>query len=214
MTTNLRTALIFGGFISLIGAAFYPIYFRPLMRLEEYQKEQAINRAGIVQEDVQPPAYADLQGEEKKKKQGCLYQKEQVYLKQMWNQFGQIETVDATVSRQRSFKMEEESPVYIRFSLRRNPRSGIGLYQDHQRIFLCGKQDRKTPAGCRVCRKPTQFSYRLRNQISGEKQHITRLSDCEAAFLMKAGEHLLRLWLCRTHPRRCLATWPAVDTCA
>ena len=36
-------------------AAFYPIYFRPLMRLEEYQKEQAVNRAGIVQEDVQPP---------------------------------------------------------------------------------------------------------------------------------------------------------------
>lgn len=55
MSGNLRTALIFGGFISLIGAAFYPIYFRPLMRLEEYQKEQAINRAGIVQEDVQPP---------------------------------------------------------------------------------------------------------------------------------------------------------------
>ncbi|XP_024599157.1 small integral membrane protein 20-like [Neophocaena asiaeorientalis asiaeorientalis] len=55
MTPNLRTTLIFGGFISLIGAAFYPIYFRPLMRLEEYQKEQAINRAGIVQEDVQPP---------------------------------------------------------------------------------------------------------------------------------------------------------------
>ncbi|XP_060002176.1 small integral membrane protein 20-like [Lagenorhynchus albirostris] len=55
MTPNLRTALIFGCFISLIGAAFYPIYFRPLMRLEEYQKEQAIHRAGIVQEDVQPP---------------------------------------------------------------------------------------------------------------------------------------------------------------
>ncbi|XP_036709669.1 small integral membrane protein 20 isoform X2 [Balaenoptera musculus] len=36
MTPNLRTALIFGGFISLIGAAFYPIYFRPLMRLEDY----------------------------------------------------------------------------------------------------------------------------------------------------------------------------------
>ncbi|CAO2639919.1 Small integral membrane protein 20 [Lemmus lemmus] len=52
---NLRTALIFGGFISMVGAAFYPIYFRPLMRLEEYQKEQAVNRAGIVQEDVQPP---------------------------------------------------------------------------------------------------------------------------------------------------------------
>ncbi|XP_005392088.2 PREDICTED: small integral membrane protein 20 [Chinchilla lanigera] len=55
MSRNLRTALIFGGFFSLVGAAFYPIYFRPLMRLEEYQKEQAINRAGIVQEDVQPP---------------------------------------------------------------------------------------------------------------------------------------------------------------
>uniref|UniRef100_A0A8I5ZUJ5 Small integral membrane protein 20 n=1 Tax=Rattus norvegicus TaxID=10116 RepID=A0A8I5ZUJ5_RAT len=52
---NLRTALIFGGFISMVGAAFYPIYFRPLLRLEEYQKEQAVNRAGIVQEDVQPP---------------------------------------------------------------------------------------------------------------------------------------------------------------
>ncbi|XP_036900675.1 small integral membrane protein 20 isoform X1 [Sturnira hondurensis] len=55
MSRNLRTTLIFGGFISLVGAAFYPIYFRPLMRLEDYQKEQAINRAGIVQEDVQPP---------------------------------------------------------------------------------------------------------------------------------------------------------------
>uniref|UniRef100_A0A3Q1M3Y5 Small integral membrane protein 20 n=2 Tax=Bos TaxID=9903 RepID=A0A3Q1M3Y5_BOVIN len=54
MSRNLRTALIFGGFISLIGATFYPIYFRPLMRLEE-EKEQAINRAGVVQEDVQPP---------------------------------------------------------------------------------------------------------------------------------------------------------------
>ncbi|KAB0368400.1 hypothetical protein FD755_020166 [Muntiacus reevesi] len=43
MSRNLRTALIFGGFISLIGAAFYPIYFRPLMRLEEYsEKYQAL----------------------------------------------------------------------------------------------------------------------------------------------------------------------------
>ena len=38
MSRNLRTALIFGGFISLFGAAFYPIYFRPLMRLEEYSE--------------------------------------------------------------------------------------------------------------------------------------------------------------------------------
>ncbi|CAD7675820.1 unnamed protein product [Nyctereutes procyonoides] len=55
MSPNLRTALIFGGFISLVGAAFYPIYFRPLLLPEEYQKEQAVNRAGIIQEDVQPP---------------------------------------------------------------------------------------------------------------------------------------------------------------
>ncbi|XP_060981703.1 small integral membrane protein 20-like [Dama dama] len=52
---NLRTALVFRGFISLLGAACYPIYFQPLMRLEEYKKEEAINRAGIVQEDLQPP---------------------------------------------------------------------------------------------------------------------------------------------------------------
>ncbi|XP_038609147.1 small integral membrane protein 20 [Tachyglossus aculeatus] len=52
---RLRTALIFGGFVSAVGAAFYPIYFRPLGRLEHYRKEQAINRAGIVQADVQPP---------------------------------------------------------------------------------------------------------------------------------------------------------------
>ncbi|XP_006899327.1 PREDICTED: small integral membrane protein 20 [Elephantulus edwardii] len=55
MHRNVRTTLIFGGFISLVGAVFYPIYFRPLLRLEDYKKEQAINRAGIVQEDVQPP---------------------------------------------------------------------------------------------------------------------------------------------------------------
>ncbi|XP_027821593.1 small integral membrane protein 20-like isoform X1 [Ovis aries] len=58
MSRNLRTALIFGGFIFLIGVAFYPIYSRPLLWLEEYsltKKEQAINRAGVVQEDVQQP---------------------------------------------------------------------------------------------------------------------------------------------------------------
>uniref|UniRef100_A0A8C9MNT1 Small integral membrane protein 20 n=1 Tax=Serinus canaria TaxID=9135 RepID=A0A8C9MNT1_SERCA len=40
---------IFKGF-----AAFYPIYFRPLLLPEEYKNEQSINRAGIVQEDIQP----------------------------------------------------------------------------------------------------------------------------------------------------------------
>ncbi|XP_059020311.1 small integral membrane protein 20 isoform X7 [Mustela lutreola] len=44
MSRNLRTVLIFGGFISLIGAAFYPIYFRPLMRLEEYRASHKSSR--------------------------------------------------------------------------------------------------------------------------------------------------------------------------
>ncbi|NXN53238.1 SIM20 protein, partial [Rynchops niger] len=49
-----RTLGIFGGFVAVVGAAFYPIYFRPLLLPEEYKKEQLINRAGIVQEDIQP----------------------------------------------------------------------------------------------------------------------------------------------------------------
>lgn len=48
MSRNLRTALIFGGFISLIGAAFYPIYFRPLMRPEEYRELPLTRRADLV----------------------------------------------------------------------------------------------------------------------------------------------------------------------
>ncbi|XP_073198451.1 small integral membrane protein 20 isoform X2 [Lepidochelys kempii] len=54
-----RTLLIFGGFAAVVGAAFYPIYFRPLLQVEQYRKEQATNRSGIVQEDVQPPGFAD-----------------------------------------------------------------------------------------------------------------------------------------------------------
>nr|XP_025976290.1 small integral membrane protein 20 [Dromaius novaehollandiae] len=55
MAGLLRTVFIFGGFAAVVGAAFYPIYFRPLLQLEEYKKEQSINRAGIVQENIQPP---------------------------------------------------------------------------------------------------------------------------------------------------------------
>ncbi|XP_050803933.1 small integral membrane protein 20 isoform X3 [Gopherus flavomarginatus] len=54
-----RTLLIFGGFAAVVGAAFYPIYFRPLLQVEQYRKDQATNRSGIVQEDVQPPEFAD-----------------------------------------------------------------------------------------------------------------------------------------------------------
>ncbi|OXB82918.1 UNVERIFIED_CONTAM: hypothetical protein H355_003360 [Colinus virginianus] len=52
-----RTLGIFGGFVAVVGAAFYPIYFRPLLLPDEYKREQSINRAGIVQENIQPPAY-------------------------------------------------------------------------------------------------------------------------------------------------------------
>ncbi|XP_060044237.1 small integral membrane protein 20 isoform X2 [Erinaceus europaeus] len=43
MSRNLRTALIFGGFVSVIGAAFYPIYFRPLRLREEYNLGLVLN---------------------------------------------------------------------------------------------------------------------------------------------------------------------------
>ncbi|XP_057221036.1 small integral membrane protein 20 isoform X1 [Malurus melanocephalus] len=79
-----RTLGIFGAFVAVVGAAFYPIYFRPLLLPEEYseflpgghgwarlsvapsvlgrgemlglplRKEQSINRAGVVQENIQP----------------------------------------------------------------------------------------------------------------------------------------------------------------
>ncbi|RMC14263.1 hypothetical protein DUI87_09354 [Hirundo rustica rustica] len=55
-----RTLGIFSAFVAVVGAAFYPIYFRPLLLPEEYKKEQIINRAGVVQEDIQPPGTLDL----------------------------------------------------------------------------------------------------------------------------------------------------------
>nr|XP_033804035.1 small integral membrane protein 20 isoform X4 [Geotrypetes seraphini] len=55
MARNLRGILIFGGFSVAIAAAFYPIFFHPMMHIEEYKKEQTENRSGIIQENVQPP---------------------------------------------------------------------------------------------------------------------------------------------------------------
>ncbi|XP_036615816.1 small integral membrane protein 20-like [Trichosurus vulpecula] len=55
MFYNLLSALIFASFAFFLGTAHYPIYFWPLMRTKEYKLEQAINRAGIVQADVQSP---------------------------------------------------------------------------------------------------------------------------------------------------------------
>ncbi|XP_044274059.1 small integral membrane protein 20 isoform X2 [Varanus komodoensis] len=38
-----RTVLIFGGFVAMVGAAFYPIYFRPLQHLEEYKTQGSLH---------------------------------------------------------------------------------------------------------------------------------------------------------------------------
>ncbi|XP_043918092.1 small integral membrane protein 20 [Protopterus annectens] len=55
MSRNTRIVLIFGGFLAAVGAVFYPIFFHPMMHIEDYKNEQKKNRAGIKQEDVQPP---------------------------------------------------------------------------------------------------------------------------------------------------------------
>uniref|UniRef100_A0A8C5LSL7 Small integral membrane protein 20 n=1 Tax=Leptobrachium leishanense TaxID=445787 RepID=A0A8C5LSL7_9ANUR len=54
MGKNTRVVLLFGGFVAAVAAAFYPIYFYPMMHIEEFKKEQAVNRSDVVQEDVQP----------------------------------------------------------------------------------------------------------------------------------------------------------------
>ncbi|KAL4630178.1 small integral membrane protein 20 [Arapaima gigas] len=54
MSSNRRVVLIFGGFLTAVAAAFYPIFFYPLAHVEDYKKTQSVNRAGINQADVQP----------------------------------------------------------------------------------------------------------------------------------------------------------------
>ncbi|XP_072920984.1 small integral membrane protein 20 isoform X1 [Hemitrygon akajei] len=52
MAKNLRVVLLFGGFAAAVGAAFYPIYFRPLFYTKEYLltglliAQLLLNRAG------------------------------------------------------------------------------------------------------------------------------------------------------------------------
>ncbi|KAJ0055449.1 hypothetical protein NL108_003813, partial [Boleophthalmus pectinirostris] len=54
MSKNTRIALIFGGFVTAVAAAFYPIFIHPLTHKDEYRAVQRVNRAGINQADVQP----------------------------------------------------------------------------------------------------------------------------------------------------------------
>ncbi|XP_037615277.1 small integral membrane protein 20 [Sebastes umbrosus] len=54
MSKNQRIALIFGGFVTAVAAAFYPIFFYPMTHNEEYRDVQKMNRAGVNQADIQP----------------------------------------------------------------------------------------------------------------------------------------------------------------
>ncbi|KAM9832735.1 small integral membrane protein 20 isoform X1 [Syngnathus typhle] len=54
MSKNHKTVLIFGGFITAVAAAFYPIFYYPLTHKNEYREVQKTNRSGIEQADVQP----------------------------------------------------------------------------------------------------------------------------------------------------------------
>uniref|UniRef100_A0A3Q3DBM3 Small integral membrane protein 20 n=1 Tax=Hippocampus comes TaxID=109280 RepID=A0A3Q3DBM3_HIPCM len=53
MSKNRKIVFIFGGFVTAVAAAFYPIFFYPLAHKNEYEV-QKMNRAGIEQADVQP----------------------------------------------------------------------------------------------------------------------------------------------------------------
>ncbi|CAL8327684.1 unnamed protein product [Lota lota] len=54
MSRNTRITLIFGGFITAVAAAFYPIFFHPLAHTDDYKQVQKMNRDGINQAAVQP----------------------------------------------------------------------------------------------------------------------------------------------------------------
>ncbi|XP_028330875.1 small integral membrane protein 20 [Gouania willdenowi] len=54
MSKNTKIALIFGGFVTAVAAALYPIFVYPLAHNDEYRQVQRANRAGINQSDVQP----------------------------------------------------------------------------------------------------------------------------------------------------------------
>ncbi|KAG8453568.1 hypothetical protein GDO86_000267 [Hymenochirus boettgeri] len=55
MSKNTRIVLIFGGFVTAVAAALYPIVIHPMMNIDDYKKDQAVNRTDIIQENVQPP---------------------------------------------------------------------------------------------------------------------------------------------------------------
>ncbi|CAD7089433.1 unnamed protein product [Hermetia illucens] len=49
-----KYAAFIGAIVGGIGITLYPIVVEPMMNTERYKKIQAINRANIKQEDIQP----------------------------------------------------------------------------------------------------------------------------------------------------------------
>lgn len=43
-----------GTFVGVLGLAIYPVIISPIINPEEYKKMQKVNRAGVVQEKIQP----------------------------------------------------------------------------------------------------------------------------------------------------------------
>ncbi|XP_034532569.1 small integral membrane protein 20 [Notolabrus celidotus] len=54
MSKNKRIALVFGGFVTAVAAAFYPIFFHPLAHRDQYRQVQKMNRSDVNQADIQP----------------------------------------------------------------------------------------------------------------------------------------------------------------
>uniref|UniRef100_A0A673GD47 Small integral membrane protein 20 n=1 Tax=Sinocyclocheilus rhinocerous TaxID=307959 RepID=A0A673GD47_9TELE len=48
MSANRRITLIFGGFITAVAVAFYPIFFHPLTHTEDYSKSLSQHMVTLV----------------------------------------------------------------------------------------------------------------------------------------------------------------------
>ncbi|XP_018573879.1 small integral membrane protein 20 [Anoplophora glabripennis] len=49
-----RYVAVIGGLVGAIGIAIYPIIIDPMLNPDKYKKIQAVTRANIRQEDIQP----------------------------------------------------------------------------------------------------------------------------------------------------------------
>lgn len=54
MAKTVKSVAVVAGFVSLLGLAFYPIYFYPKFHLDEYREKQRAVRNKMPVERVQP----------------------------------------------------------------------------------------------------------------------------------------------------------------